>query len=95
MPFAHGRLDWARRRELGAALRGRFTVAWIGLARAQLTLVRTEDGTIEIGASADTGHFARSGLNLVKVLKTLEGRIISSHLKDIRPAGPRGWYGVA
>ena len=43
-----------------------------------------------MGACADTGHFARSGLKVVDVLKTLEGRIISSHLKDIRPFGPRG-----
>lgn len=43
-----------------------------------------------MGACADTGHFARSGLNVVEVLRKLEGRIISSHLKDIRPFGPRG-----
>jgi sugar phosphate isomerase/epimerase len=43
-----------------------------------------------MGACADTGHFARSGGKVVEALKTLEGRIISSHLKDIRPFGPRG-----
>ena len=43
-----------------------------------------------MGACADTGHFARSGLNVVQVLRTLEGRIISAHLKDIAPAGPQG-----
>ena len=29
MPFAHGRLDWSKRRELGAALRGRFDAAYV------------------------------------------------------------------
>lgn len=53
-----------------------------------MSLVKNRDP--RMGASADTGHFARSGLKVVDVLKTLEGRIISSHLKDIRPAGPRG-----
>jgi heptosyltransferase-2 len=28
-PFAHGRLDWARRRRVAAALRGRFDVAYV------------------------------------------------------------------
>ena len=29
LPFAHGRLDWAGRRALGAALRGRFDAAYV------------------------------------------------------------------
>lgn len=53
-----------------------------------MSLVKNRDP--RMGACADTGHFARSGLKVVDVLKTLEGRIISSHLKDIRPFGPRG-----
>ncbi len=53
-----------------------------------MSLVKNRDR--RMGASADTGHFARSGLKVVDVLKTLEGRIISSHLKDIRPFAPRG-----
>lgn len=53
-----------------------------------MSLVKNRDA--RMGACADTGHFARSGLKVVEVLKTLEGRIISSHLKDIRPAGPNG-----
>ncbi|MEX0685708.1 MAG: sugar phosphate isomerase/epimerase family protein [Balneolales bacterium] len=36
-----------------------------------------------IGACADTGHWIRSGINPVDGLKTLEGRIISLHLKDV------------
>ena len=39
-----------------------------------------------IGACADTGHWARSGLNPVECLKKLEGRIIEFHFKDINKA---------
>lgn len=40
-----------------------------------------------IGANADVGHWARSGLNPVECLKKLQGRIISVHLKDIDQFG--------
>jgi len=36
-----------------------------------------------IGACADTGHWARSGLKPVECLKLLKGRLISLHLKDV------------
>jgi sugar phosphate isomerase/epimerase len=36
-----------------------------------------------IGACADVGHWARSGLVPAECLKKLEGKIISFHLKDI------------
>ncbi len=35
-----------------------------------------------IGACADTGHWQTSGLNPLWCVKTLKGRIVSSHLKD-------------
>lgn len=35
-----------------------------------------------IGACADTGHWQTSGLNPLWCVRTLKGRIISSHLKD-------------
>jgi len=38
-----------------------------------------------IGACADTGHWFRSGLNPVEMLKKLEGRTISLHFKDVVP----------
>ncbi len=41
-----------------------------------------------IGSSADTGHWVRSFINPVDALKILEGRIISSHLKDLNKTGP-------
>jgi sugar phosphate isomerase/epimerase len=49
-------------------------------------LVRDRDR--RIGASADTGHWVRSNLDPVESLKILEGRIISSHLKDLNRMGP-------
>ena len=41
-----------------------------------------------IGACADTGHWARSGLNPIECLKKLDGRIISLHFKDLNKFGP-------
>ena len=41
-----------------------------------------------IGACADTGHWARSGLNPIECLKKLKGRIISFHFKDLNKLGP-------
>jgi sugar phosphate isomerase/epimerase len=35
-----------------------------------------------IGACADTGHWQTSGINPVWAVRTLKGRVISSHLKD-------------
>lgn len=40
-----------------------------------------------IGACADTGHWARSGVKPVEGLAILKGRIISSHLKDLNEFG--------
>ena len=40
-------------------------------------------GHANIGACADLGHWARSGLNPVDCLKMLEGHIYGVHLKDI------------
>lgn len=40
-------------------------------------------GHANIGACADIGHWARSGLDPVKCLEKLEGHIYSLHLKDI------------
>jgi sugar phosphate isomerase/epimerase len=53
-----------------------------------LSVVQNRDK--RLGSCADLGHFARSGIKPVDALKKLEGRVISSHLKDIRPFGPSG-----
>ena len=50
-----------------------------------LELVKNRDQ--RIGACADTGHWVRSGLRPVECLKILNGRIISSHLKDLNDFG--------
>jgi sugar phosphate isomerase/epimerase len=43
----------------------------------------TKDRSNRIGACADLGHWVRSGLSSPECLKKLEGKIISSHVKDI------------
>lgn len=42
-----------------------------------------KDRDVRIGACADTGHWVRSGIKPVDALKTLKGRVVSSHLKDL------------
>ena len=41
-----------------------------------------------IGSCADTGHWQTSGINPLWAVRTLKGRIISSHLKDKLAFGP-------
>src|SRR5262249_20974540 len=41
-----------------------------------------KDRDPRIGACADTGHWASSGLKPVDCLRILKGRIVSAHLKD-------------
>ncbi|MEK7676570.1 MAG: sugar phosphate isomerase/epimerase [Verrucomicrobiota bacterium] len=53
-----------------------------------LSLVKDRDP--RLGSCADTGHFVRSGIKPVEALKTLKGRIISSHLKDLHQFSPGG-----
>ncbi len=51
-----------------------------------LSVVKDRDR--RIGSAADTGHWLRSGLDPVKCLKILRGRVISSHLKDLNEKSP-------
>jgi sugar phosphate isomerase/epimerase len=53
-----------------------------------LSVVKDRDP--RIGSCADTGHWVRSNLQPVECLRILEGRIISSHLKDLNRKGPEG-----
>lgn len=56
-----------------------------------------KDRDARIGACADTGHWASSGLKPVECLRILKGRIISSHLKDRAAIGshlPDQVYGM-
>jgi sugar phosphate isomerase/epimerase len=47
-----------------------------------------------IGVCADTGHWMRSGVNPLKALKMLKGRIINVHLKDLNAFGDKKAYDV-
>lgn len=47
-----------------------------------------------IGACADTGHWARSGLDPVECLKKLDGHIIMLHYKDLNTFGDLKAYDV-
>jgi len=51
-----------------------------------LSIIKDRDP--RIGSTADTGHWLRSGLDPVACLKILQGRIISSHLKDLNEKSP-------
>lgn len=42
----------------------------------------TKDRDARIGACADTGHWQTTGINPLWAVKTLKGRVISSHMKD-------------
>ena len=54
-----------------------------------LSLVKDRDR--RIGSCADIGHFVRSGIKAVDALKILEGRVLSSHMKDLNQFGePHG-----
>ncbi len=41
-----------------------------------------------MGFSVDTGHITRSGMDAVAYLKTVKGRVLSVHLKDVQEAKP-------
>jgi sugar phosphate isomerase/epimerase len=49
-----------------------------------------KDRDVRIGSCADTGHWVRSGIKPVDALKTLKGRVVSSHLKDLNEFSPGG-----
>jgi sugar phosphate isomerase/epimerase len=51
-----------------------------------LTVVK--DREARIGACADTGHWLRSGVTPLDGYEILQGRIVSSHLKDLNAKSP-------
>ena len=51
-----------------------------------LSVVKDRDS--RIGSTADIGHWVRSGLDPIDCLKILQGRIISTHLKDLNEKSP-------
>lgn len=50
-----------------------------------LSMVKDRDA--RLGSAADTGHWTRSGIKPVDALRILQGRIISSHMKDLNKFG--------
>lgn len=50
-----------------------------------LSLVQGRDK--RMGSCADTGHWVRSGVKPIDALHILEGRVMSSHLKDLNEFG--------
>ena len=47
-----------------------------------------------IGVCADTGHWMRIGINPVEAIRSMNGRIIDVHLKDLHDFGTRDTYDV-
>ena len=47
------------------------------------TVLTALEGRNNLGATADVGHWVRSGLDPVESLKKLEGKIVSLHFKDL------------
>ena len=43
----------------------------------------TQNRDARIGACADVGHWANSGLSATESIQLLKGRVVSSHLKDV------------
>jgi sugar phosphate isomerase/epimerase len=58
-----------------------------------LGVVESRDA--RVGACADLGHWATSGLSSVWALKVLEGRVVSVHLKDKSDFGHKATVVVA
>jgi sugar phosphate isomerase/epimerase len=50
-------------------------------------LKAVEGHSRRIGACADIGHWMRSGITPLEAIKKLEGRIVSSHFKDLNEMG--------
>jgi sugar phosphate isomerase/epimerase len=51
-----------------------------------LSVVKDRDP--RIGSTSDIGHWVRSGLDPIECLKILQGRVISTHLKDLNEKSP-------
>ncbi len=50
------------------------------------SVLKASEGRPHLGACGDIGHWTRSGLDPVAALKSLEGKLISVHLKDVARA---------
>ena len=59
-----------------------------------IVLEALEGRSPRLGICADTGHWARSGLDPLEAVKAIEGRLISFHLKDLNVFGERNAHDV-
>ncbi|HEX4796247.1 MAG TPA: sugar phosphate isomerase/epimerase [Humisphaera sp.] len=57
-----------------------------------LSLVKNRDS--RMGSCADIGHWVRSGVKPLEALKLLEGRVMSSHMKDLTEFGNPNAYDI-
>jgi len=55
----------------------------------QIIATLMKDRSPLMGACADIGHWVRSGLDPLKCLQLLEGRVLSFHIKDMNEFGVR------
>ena len=60
----------------------------------KISMTMLEGRSELIGVCADIGHWVRSGLDPVECLKTVEGRLISFHFKDLNKFGVRSAHDV-
>lgn len=59
-----------------------------------IAMTLLKDRSPLIGVCADVGHWVRSGLDPIECLKKTEGRVISSHFKDLNEFGERSAHDV-
>jgi len=59
-----------------------------------IVLHALQDRSPLMGAAPDIGHWVRSGLDPIKCIQMLEGRIICLHVKDLNTAGIRTAHDV-
>lgn len=65
-----------------------------GYWHPQIIATMLKDRSPLMGSCADIGHWVRSGLDPIKCLQLLEGRVISFHMKDINQFGVRNAHDV-
>ncbi|MFC1539585.1 family 16 glycoside hydrolase [Candidatus Latescibacterota bacterium] len=63
-------------------------------ARPETVLSHVKGLDSRIGVCADTGHWMRSGINPLEAIRSMEGRIIDVHLKDLKDFGTTETYDV-
>jgi len=63
-------------------------------ARPETVLSHVKGLDERIGVCADTGHWMRTGVTPVEAIRSMDGRVIDVHLKDLNDFGTRDAYDV-